>query len=129
MNGVKINFTVAAPVFDFSAPVSGFNGTVQNVMVNLGTRLGSDKLYSGRGTYLAEDAAQGRMVNLQWANNSANFAALRTLVFSQNTAAPGDPDGLQALTLAASVYNISNLNLRLSAVCIDGSTVGTAATL
>jgi hypothetical protein len=128
MRGVKIDFTGDQPVFDFTDTVQDFDTTVQNALVNLGTMINSDLLYPDRGTYLMLDAVQGRMVNLQWANNSANFAAIKTIVFSQNNDLVGNPFILQTLTLTANVYNINQLTLNVSAVCVDGTTVGASVT-
>ena len=127
MRAIKINFQGAQPVFDFTDSVKDFDATVQNCLVNLGTMIGSDQFYPDRGTYLMLDAVQGRMINIQWANNSANFAALRTIVFSQNNDQANNPYALQTLTLAAGVYNIKNLVLNVGAVCINGATSGTVA--
>lgn len=116
-------------MFDLSSTVNDFDTTVQNAIVNLGTTLGSDTLYPDKGTNLLIDAAQGLMINLQWANNSANFAALKTMVFSQSNEMPGDPYGLQTLSLTASTFNINNLSLAVVAVCTDGTTVGANANI
>jgi hypothetical protein len=129
MRGVKIDFTGAAPVFDFSNTVQDFNTTVQNSMVNLATQIGSDTLYPDKGTNLLMDAVQGLMINQQWANNSANFAAIKTIVFSQNNDLPGDPFSLQTLSLTADVFNIYNLNFSVTAVCVDGTVVGATANI
>ena len=129
MRGVKLNFFGDSPVFDFSDTVKDFAATMQNAMVNFGTVLGSDPVYPDRGTYLLQDALQGRMLNLQWANSSANFAAVRTLVFCQSTEIPGNAYGLQDLNLEAPTFNIYNLQFNVTATCTDGSTAGVAAQL
>ena len=129
MTGVKLNFSTDVPSLDFTQTVTQFDATVQNAMVNLGTLLGSDSLFPDRGTYLLNDAVSGGMINLQWANNFANFAAVRTMVFSKNNAAPGDEYGLQNLSLKASVFNINRLQLFLTATCVDGETRGVSATM
>jgi len=129
MIGVRINFSGAQPAFDWSQTAVDFDSTVQNAMVNLGTQLGSDSLFPDKGTYILQDAAQGRMINLQWANNMSNFAAMRTLVFSKNTDVPGDKFGMQALTLQAAVFNVNRLQLAIFATCVDGTTRGTQVTL
>lgn len=81
MNGVPIKFTAQGPSLDFSRRVAGFAATVQNALVNCGTRLGSDLVYPTKGTTLQTDGAKGAMSNLVWAQQRADFAALRTLAF------------------------------------------------
>ena len=129
MDGVRIDFTGNAPTLDFSAKVAGFDADVQNAMVNLGTDIGSDALLPSRGTYLLRDAVQGSMVNLQWANNMANFAAMRTLVFSQQYDSPNNTTGLQTLSLAAGVFDVNRLQFQIYATSSNGETRGVQANL
>jgi hypothetical protein len=124
MLGVRLNFYGAAPVFDFATPVVNFDATVQNAMVNLGTDLGSDPIFKDRGTYLLQDAVKGRMVNLQWANHTANFAAMRTTAFCKAYDTANNLYGLQSLNLSASTFNTYRLRFDLTATCVDGTVVG-----
>ena len=124
MRGIKLNFFGGTPVFDFSDTVKDFDATVQNALVNLGTDLGTDPLYPDRGTYLLKDALQGRMINLQWANHAANFAAMRTMVFSKANELPSNPNALQTLSVKAASFNVSRLQFDIQATCVDGTTVG-----
>ena len=129
MTGIKLNLDSDVPSLDFTNTVTGFDATVQNAMVNLGTLIGSDSLFPDRGTHLLQDAVSGGMINLQWANIYANFAALRTMVFSKNNNTPGNTAGLQTLSLKASVFNLNRLQLFVQATCVDGSTRGIATIL
>ena len=114
---------------DFSSKVSGFDADVQNAMVNLGTDIGSDALMKDRGTRLLKDAVQGRMANLQWANNMANFAAMKTLVFSQKYDLANNATGLQTLQLKASVFNLNRLQFQIYATSRTGEKRGIQASL
>jgi len=124
MDGIKINLLDDVPALDFSSAIHGFDADVQNAMVNIATRVGSDRLFKDRGTKLMVDAVQGRMVNLTWANHQANFAALSTLLFSQKTDVSQNTTGLQSLSLKAGVYNINRLSFQIQAKSVKGETRG-----
>ena len=124
MVDVRLDMTGDSPVFDFSNTVVNFDATVQKAMVNLGTDLGSDPVFTDRGTYILMDAVQGRMVNLATANHAANFAASRTAVFVKSTTRAGDDYGLQSLDMSAPNYNMFRLQLNITATCVDGETRG-----
>lgn len=129
MRSTRIDFTGDRPKFDFGHAVAGFLGTVQNALVNLGTDQGSDRLYPNRGTRLRQDAISGRMISQRLANHSANFAALRTLTFIQET---GDPDvgsQLQSLTLQARIKEGFRVELLTKATSANGKTIGELATV
>ena len=69
------------------------------------------------------------MINLQWANNMANFAAMRTLVFAQQYDSPNNATGLQTLSLAAGVFNLNRLQFQIYATSSDGEVRGVQANL
>jgi len=127
MRGSKINFSEGGPVFDFSGPLIDFDCTVQNALVNVGTDNGSDIYFLDRGTDLKKDGAQGRMINPAWTTQSANFAALRTLSFTQQTELQNNPFKLQSLTLRCRQIAEQAVVIEAQAVCIDGTVVGVIA--
>lgn len=106
-----------------------FSATVQNAIVNLGTRLGSDPIYPERGTNLFNDALGGRMVNEAWANHSANFAALRTLAFIQNTGDPTSQHAMAELRLAATSVKNQTVTFRVAARSVSGEIRGDVAVI
>lgn len=124
MYGVRLQFTSRGAAFDFSRPVKDFACTVQDAMVNLGTEAGSDPLFPDRGTYLLLDGVQGRMVNLQWANHAANFAATRTVTFLKSNDNPNNDFSLKKLKLSAAVFNVVQLELQLEATDENGNVIG-----
>jgi hypothetical protein len=118
MRGLRIKFTPAGAVFDFGYYVKDFDCTVQNALVNLGTDAESDPLYAGRGTYLSKDAARGKMVAGVWANHAVNFAALRTLAFSQQTETTSNEDRLRSFRL--NIATLLDQTLQLDFLAISG---------
>ncbi len=121
MTGVQIDF-ISVPVLG-SASVSGFQCVVQNALVNIGTRQGTDPVYDTRGTNLQKDAAYGRLIDLNSAQHSSNFAALDTLSFSRDTEG-GDPSGLAQVNLAPAEFSGNGLSLEAKFLSIDGKSVG-----
>ncbi len=129
MNGIRLNFSEGGPRFDFSRPVKEFNSTVQNALVNVGTALGSDKVFVERGTDLKIDGAQGRMATTVWSNHSANFAALRTLSFVQQNDQETNSWKLQAFTLRCEKLVLDTVTLNVQAVSAGGQVVGGQANI
>jgi hypothetical protein len=122
MTGVMLDFTGARPMFGTTA-VAGFQAIVQNAMVNIATRMGTDPLYPTRGTNLQTDAAAGRLIDLNSAQHSSNFAALETMTFSRATEG-GDPDGLSQVLLPPAQFSGASLRLEAQFQSISGKTVG-----
>jgi len=129
MRGILINFDAGGPRFNFDAPVKDFEATVQNALVNVGTNRGSDGLFEDRGTDLKIDGAQGRMATQIWANHSANFAALRTLSFSQQNDDPNNAWKLQSFTLRCEKLVQTTAVLAVEAVSEGGTTIGGIANI
>lgn len=129
MRGILINFGPDGPKFNFDVVVKDFEATVQNALVNVGTDRGSDGLFSGRGTDLKIDGAQGRMATKIWANHSANFAALRTLSFSQQNDDANNTWKLQAFTLRCEKLVQTTAVLAVEAVSEGGTVIGGIANI
>ena len=127
MRGIRISFDSAGPRFDFSVIARDFETTVQNALVNISTAAGSDPIYPDRGTDLLLDGVSGRLINNTWANHSANFAAISTLVFSQSVDDPSDPHRLQNLTLQGAKIRGQTLMLSAQATAVDGQKMGILA--
>ena len=128
MRGIILDFTQAKPVFDFSAPLIDFDTTVQNAMVNLTTRQGSDQLYADAGTNIQIDAARGQMINTVWANHSSNFAALAVLNFSQKTELQANPFKMQNFQLICLDLNGQSADFSITATSVNNEVVGSQVT-
>ncbi len=128
MRSTRIDFTGPAPVFDFSKVLVGFSCSVQNALVNTGTDNGSDPIFVDRGTDLKKDGAQGKMINATWATHAANFAALRSLSFIQQTEMQSNPFKMQAFTLRCEQVSDQAALLSVQATCVDGTVIGFLAT-
>lgn len=129
MRGIRINFAESGAVFDLTSYTKDFDCTIQNALVNVGTDRNSDPWFAERGTDLRIDGAHGRMATAAWANQSANFAALRTLSFSQNTEVDNNFFKLQKFTLRCQTIKLDTVELFVRAVSTTGQAVGGLATV
>lgn len=128
MKGVALDFSGAEPAFGAGA-TEAFDAAVQNALVNLGTVQGSDPLFPDRGTHLQRDAAEGRLIDLNTAQHSSNFAALDTVIFARQHTAETDPSALDALALEPAEFTGSRLKLDAICTARDGTVVGLKTTL
>ena len=119
----------APPVFDFTTTVQGFATTVQNTMVCMGTSLGSDQIFTDRGTTILADANQGGLTDVNSANQSASFAANDALIFTQLNDDPNNPYRLTSLALNTVSMAGQVLNLSVTAQDANGDSIGVAASM
>jgi hypothetical protein len=83
MEGIKINFFNGEIYIEPTEKVSGFDATIQNALVNIGTRVGTDRTYPTKGTAILKSAVEGKIVGLNVANHETQAAAIDTLFFSR----------------------------------------------
>jgi hypothetical protein len=83
MEGLKINFLNGDIHIEPTEKVTGFDATIQNALVNIGTRNGTDRIYPTKGTTILKSAVEGKIVGLNVANHEAQSAAIDTLFFSR----------------------------------------------
>lgn len=89
--GVRLNFASAVEpgktddiTFDFDNLIDGKDAVIQDSLVNIGTRQGSNKLNEDEGTTLQEDTLNYALVNDTYLKHSCNFAASDTKFFENN---------------------------------------------
>lgn len=94
MRGLYVKFTPTGNITLEPQIVSGnLNLLRQNAATILLTIPGTDKIYQTKGTNILIDATHGKVIDLNSANHSANFAALRisnylsTYEYDENVAA------------------------------------------
>lgn len=83
MEGIKVNFLNGEIYIEPSEKITEFDATVQNALVNIGTRQGTDRTYPGKGTNVLKSAVEGKIVGLNVANHESQLAAIDTLFFSR----------------------------------------------
>ena len=83
MEGIKVNFLNGEIYIEPNEKVIGFDTTLQNALVNIGTRQGTDRIYADKGTVILKSAVEGKIVGLNVANHEAQIAAIDTLFFSR----------------------------------------------
>lgn len=129
MTGIKIQFNGRQSEILPDQTVSGFDATVQNSMVCVGTVAGSDRMFPAKGTNLLPSALQGRLINRQLAIHETNYASVDTLFFINETDAEGAEERLAAVALQ--ILNMTTEELQLEAQFTSslGKTVGLLTTL
>lgn len=85
MRGLRVNFNEDGASIDFNDSVNDFYSTVQNAVVNIGTKKETDKIYTTKGTTFFEKAVAGGVNTILEASHSSNFAADETIRFYQKT--------------------------------------------
>lgn len=131
MRGIKINFSDGVAVIDPTAHVAGFDATVQNALVNIATRNGTDRIYADKGTSILARAVEGKIVGMNEANHQAQLAALDTLYFSRKHETSADSKiKLGAVAMKPVTYDGDSLKLNVAFTDLAISrTVGTETTL
>lgn len=105
---------------DLNNSVEDKNVTAQKVLINVVTVKGSDSLYENKGTDLMQSCIGAAIINNNAMQHIANFAAVSTLYFINDTdgLAIDDPIGLADVYLKLQGYNAETSTIALS------STVG-----
>lgn len=129
MTGLAINFSPGGPALYTDRLVTGFDATVQNGLVNVGTDEGSDPVFTDRGTTLMRSALDGEIVNLATARHAANFAALDARTFLIATEVDEAEETLADLTLSPVELDYLQLKLEAQFTSDQGRVVGITATL
>jgi hypothetical protein len=83
MEGIKVNFLNGEIYIEPDEKVTAFDATIQNALVNIGTRQGTDRIYPSKGTSILKSAVEGKIVGFNVANHESQLAALDTLFFSR----------------------------------------------
>ena len=134
MNGLALKFSTDGKTGAIitQTEVSGFAATVQDALVNVATRAGSDPVFPDKGTSVQLDAASGALISVSSAQHSANYAASDTVFFLREFPDTNDPtnaNGLAAMKLVAPDFNGESLDLNAQLTSIGGAVVGILATV
>lgn len=129
MRTTVVDFTGGSPRLELNRSITGFAGSAQRCLINLGTRKGTDPVYEDRGTDLLLDAVSGRMIDANAAQHSANFAAADTYFFSRTFDLPGDAAALASVALTATQYDGRQVTMQAVFVSSSGEQIGASPTI
>jgi len=129
VKGIAIDFTTGGPRLYLDRQVEGFNTTVQNGMVNVGTAEGSDPIYPTRGTRLFQTAVEGGIVNYASARHASNFAALSALTFMTSTEDADVEETLENVTLSPAELDVLSMKVEAQFTSSLGTVVGIVSNL
>lgn len=129
MRGLRVNFSEEGASIDFNDSVNNFYSTVQNAVVNVGTKKETDKIFISKGTTFFEKAVAGGVNTLLEASHSSNFAADETLRFYQKTDNNTDVKLAVFRLTPTSFVQGEKLEVSVYAESSDGHIVQTLTTL
>ena len=129
MKGLRVNFSEEGASIDFNDSVNDFYSTVQNAVVNVGTKKETDKIFTTKGTTFFEKAVAGGVNTILEASHSSNFAADETLRFYQKTDNNTDVKLSVFRLTPTSFVQGEKLEVNVYAESSDGHIVQTSTTL
>lgn len=126
MEGLKVQFDKGAALI-VEEKVDGFDTTVQNSLINIGTRKGTDSVFASKGTDILIRALRGTIADGNEANSESVKASLDTLFFVRLYDPADQPDvKLGRVALEPVDYEGTFLKLNASFQSLDEQTkVGT----
>jgi len=133
MKSLRIDFQGDAPKLAFDRPAHGLENSIQNALVNIGTRFGDHNLHSKRGTRLLASGVRGLITSQQTAQHQANFAAIETTRFLEAVTEVElpDTDTISKISLIPKDLNVEGgrVTLQASFTSNAGEQIGIISTL
>ena len=111
MKSLRLIFNPDGIAFDLARPLNDFDCTVQNGLVDMAVRRGTDKLFPDKGTDLLKTALSGALVDLNAANHASTFAALAVLAFSRASEYPDATEVLAKVTVQPATFTANKLQV------------------
>ena len=104
MRGVRLDLSSGLGAsFDFSSELTGFDTSVQNVLVEIGQKSGTDSIYSEKGNSLLANATAGGIVSPESLDVVLSEVATNVLNFMNNTDGDFVEERLRSLSLGVAV--------------------------
>jgi hypothetical protein len=130
MDSLVIQFNESGAVLDLERGVTGFDAVVQDALVNIGTRIGTDNIDPERGTSLEENALQaGVVISDAAATHVSNIATAETLFYITESEDTVEDDSLVDLQLQPVELTLEKLNINAVMVSEQGNRRGVPAVL
>jgi len=126
MTGFLIDFSSGKKAeLHLGRRVSGYDMSIQNALVLLGTSKGSDKAFPTKGTGLFSAATRGLLIDGQAAIHQAQFAAIDVLFFSREFEPATALEKIQEIRLTPSTINNDSIYLQAQFTSTLGDVRGT----
>ena len=126
LKGIKIVFDPdSKATIDWSAPVTGFDATVQCVLSHLGTTEGSDPIFPERGTSLLTYGLVGRLGSIREAVHECNFASVKSKDFIEDHTPPEIAERISRVRIVPQEITRQRLDTIVSIDTTSGLVVGT----
>ena len=114
----------AGAAFDFTSEVSGFQSLVQNVLVEIGQKLGSDIIFDQKGNELHENAVSGGFVNPEVLGEALRGLSNDITTFINDTDESYNADRLTTLEIDLEVWDGDQARLNVIATSSTGEIIG-----
>ena len=124
MEGLKVDFVAGGMQLKTDEKVEGALATVQNVLVNVGTTKGSDRIFPSRGTNLLKRMVTSGVQSYTDLMHTANFAALDTLFFVRANEELTTDDSPEQVDLSVKALVQSLVELDVRVITVDGREFG-----
>jgi hypothetical protein len=130
MRGIRLDFTSAkGAAFDFGTPLEGFDTTVQNILVEVGQKSGSDSIYTEKGNQIHKNSVSGGFVDPESFSVGLGELSAKIQNFIQNNEDPENTVTLQNVNLDLDIWDSDAARLKVTALNSDGETVGVTTSL
>lgn len=125
MKGLKIDLSSPeGPRLDPYTVVDGFDATVQNAMLLVGTSQGSNRIFPDQGTNLLKRSISGVMIDNKAAEHECNFAATDVLFFGRPFDSADESVRLQLVKLSPLSLAGQRLTVQAQFTATDSTVVG-----
>lgn len=130
MRDIQLDFTSGNGVrFDFSNPIDGFASTVQNILVEIGQKAGTDIIYQDKGNTLQKDSASGGLVDPASFSSAITTIATNVQNFVNDNEDPDNEETLYNLDLELQVWEKDAVRLNVVAKSTSGNVLGAHSTI
>jgi hypothetical protein len=130
MRGIRLDFSSSSGAYlDLGGVVEGFETIVQNAMVEVGQKSGSDIIYLEKGNQLQNKAASGGVSTFERLGSEVNLMSIQITDFLNDTDDIDNEDKLMRLSLTVSEMDVDKARLKVEALSTNGQQIGLEATL
>ena len=125
MRGIRLDLSSGnGAKFDFSSEVAGFDTSVQNVLVAIGQKSGTDAIYEDKGNDLHDDSTAGGIVSPESLEVVLSELSSKLVNFMNNTDGDFVDERLSSLSLDVELWEGDRARFNVVASSSSGKTVG-----
>lgn len=128
MRAIQLHFSGGGASLDFNNHIDGFTSTVQNALVFVGQKKGTDKIYPDKGTTLHNNAVSGGLVSPETLEVALNELSVEAQLFINETEEYDyNDDTLASVDIELAAWEGDKARLNVLATSSKGETVGVSS--